>query len=306
MADKHAGSSANIGGFENTNTCNSVSSGFMAIDRVTGGWQPSDLIVIAARPSMGKTAFALSMVHNMAILHEQVVAVFSLEMSAVQLMMRLMTAETGLSYADLRSRHLSSKQWCHFKSVASLLLNAPIFIDDTPALSVLEFCSKARRLKMLYDVKVIIVDYLQLMNGNPDMKNGTREQEVAFILRTLKATAKELNMPIILLTQVCRHTGAKHPQLSDLRGSDAIEQNADIVAFIHRPEYYAISEDEHGMSTAGVAEIILAKHRNGAVCDVRLRFLKDRARFVDTDFPSTSIPERPACDKASDCLKIFK
>lgn len=288
---------------KSTDANNGVPSGFTAIDRMTHGWQPSDLIVIAARPSMGKTAFALSMVRNMAILHEQVVAVFSIEMSAVQLMMRLMTAETGLSYADLRSRRLSSEQWCYFKSAASLLLNTPIFIDDTPALSVLEFCSKARRLKMLYDVKVIIVDYLQLMTGGPDMKNGNREQEMEFILRTLKATAKELNVPIILLTQVSRHATTKRPQLTPDYGSAAIEQHADVIAFIHRPEYYGIDHDENGMPTDGMAEFIIAKHRNGAVCDVRLRFLKDRAKFVDTDFPSTSIPEQPACDKASDCSK---
>jgi replicative DNA helicase len=163
---------------------------------------------------------------------------------------------------------------------------APLYIDDTPALSVFEFRSKARRLKMHNEVKIIIIDYLQLMTGSTDSK-GNREQEVAFISRTLKAIAKELNVPIIALSQLSRATetrgGSKRPQLSDLRESGAIEQDADIVAFIHRPEYYGIQTDENGMPTAGMAEIILAKHRNGAVCDIPLRFLKDQARFADMD-----------------------
>ena len=220
---------------KNTSAFNGVPSGFMALDRVTLGWQLSDLIIVAARPSMGKTAFVLTMARNMAVDHEQGVAFFSLEMSAVQLMMRLIVAETGLPGND---------------------------------------------------IKIIIIDYLQLMTGNQDTK-GNREQEVAFISRTLKAIAKELNVPVIALSQLSRATemrgGSKRPQLSDLRESGAIEQDADIVAFIHRPEYYGINQDENGMPTAGMAEIILAKHRNGAVCDVNLRFLKEQARFADMD-----------------------
>ena len=271
---------------KNTSAFNGVPSGFMALDRVTLGWQLSDLIIVAARPSMGKTAFVLTMARNMAVDHEQGVAFFSLEMSAVQLMMRLIVAETGLPGNDIKSGRLTPEQWRHLESATKPLGSAPLYIDDTPALSVFEFRSKARRLKIHNDIKIIIIDYLQLMTGNQDTK-GNREQEVAFISRTLKAIAKELNVPVIALSQLSRATemrgGSKRPQLSDLRESGAIEQDADIVAFIHRPEYYGINQDENGMPTAGMAEIILAKHRNGAVCDVNLRFLKEQARFADMD-----------------------
>ena len=271
---------------KNTSAFNGVPSGFMALDRVTLGWQPSDLVIIAARPSMGKTAFVLSMARNMAIDYESPVAFFSLEMSAVQLMMRLIVAETGLAGNDIKSGRLTPDQWRHLESATRPLGTAPLYIDDTPALSVFEFRSKARRLKMRHDIKIIVIDYLQLMTGNQDSK-GNREQEVAFISRTLKAIAKELNVPMIALSQLSRATetrgGSKRPQLSDLRESGAIEQDADIVAFIHRPEYYGINTDENGMPTAGMAEIILAKHRNGAVTDVKLRFLKDQARFADME-----------------------
>ncbi len=289
---------------KNTDAYSGVQSGFLAIDRVTLGWQFSDLIIIAARPSMGKTAFVLSMARNMAVDFEQGVAFFSLEMSAVQLMMRLIIAETGLPGNDVKSGRLSPEQWRHLESATKPLGAAPLYIDDTPALSVFEFRSKARRLKMHNDVKIIIIDYLQLMTGNQDSK-GNREQEVAFISRTLKAIAKELNVPIIALSQLSRATemrgGSKRPQLSDLRESGAIEQDADIVAFIHRPEYYGINQDENGMPTAGMAEIIIAKHRNGAVCDVNLRFLKEQARFIDPDDsqlpPSTALSEQQAYDE---------
>ena len=273
-----------------------VPSGFTAIDRVTLGWQPSDLIIVAARPSMGKTAFVLSMARNMAIDHESPIAFFSLEMSAVQLMMRLIVAETGLSGNDIKSGHLTPEQWRHLESATKPLGMAPLYVDDTPALSVLEFRSKARRLKIHNDIKIIIIDYLQLMTATQESK-GNREQEVAFISRTLKAIAKELNVPIIALSQLSRATetrgGSRRPQLSDLRESGAIEQDADIVAFIHRPEYYGINQDENGMPTAGLAEIILAKHRNGAVCDIKLRFLKDQARFADMDADENSTAANP-------------
>ncbi len=271
---------------KNESSFNGVQSGFMAIDRVTMGWQLSDLIIIAARPSMGKTAFVLSMARNMAVDYDSGVAFFSLEMSAVQLMNRLIIAETGLSGSAVKSGRLTPDQWKHLETATKPLGAAPLYIDDTPALSVFEFRSKARRLKSHNDIKIIIIDYLQLMTGNQESK-GNREQEVAFISRTLKAIAKELNVPIIALSQLSRQTemrgGSKRPQLSDLRESGAIEQDADIVAFIHRPEYYGINQDENGMPTAGMAEIIIAKHRNGAVTDVNLRFLKDQARFMDVD-----------------------
>jgi replicative DNA helicase len=263
---------------------------------VTLGWQPSDLIIIAARPAMGKTAFVLSMARNMAIDHESPVAFFSLEMSSVQLMMRLIIAETGLSGTDIKSGRLTPEQWRHLESATKPLGTAPLFIDDTPALSVFEFRSKARRLKIHNDIKIIIIDYLQLMTGNAESK-GNREQEVAFISRTLKAIAKELNVPIIALSQLSRATetrgGSKRPQLSDLRESGAIEQDADIVAFIHRPEYYGMNTDENGMPTAGMAEIIIAKHRSGAATDVKLRFLKEQTRFMDLDMDEFSTAGDP-------------
>ena len=282
---------------KNSGSLNGVPSGFMSIDRVTLGWQLSDLIIVAARPSMGKTAFVLSMARNMAVDYNQGVAFFSLEMSAVQLMMRLIIAETGLSGTDVKSGRLSNEQWRHLESATKPLGTAPLYIDDTPALSVFEFRSKARRLKIHNDIKIIIIDYLQLMTAG-DTKGGSREQEVAFISRTLKAIAKELNVPIIALSQLSRQTemrgGSKRPQLSDLRESGAIAQEADIVAFIHRPEYYGITQDENGLPTAGMAEIILAKHRNGAVCDVPLRFIKEQARFADPD--DSTLPPQQASD----------
>ena len=253
-------------------TMNGVPTGFTRLDQLTLGWQPSDLIIIAARPSMGKTAFVLSMARNMAIDHEKPVAFFSLEMSSVQLMMRLIVAESGLSSADVRTTRI--------------LPTAPLFIDDTPALSIYELRSKARRLKAQHDIQIIIIDYLQLMTGNADSR-GNREQEVASISRGLKSIAKELNIPIIALSQLNRsiesRSGLKRPQLSDLRESGAIEQDADIVAFIHRPEYFGFTQDEDGNPTAGMAEIILAKHRNGATDTVKLRFRKEQARFLDYD-----------------------
>lgn len=278
-------------------TMNGVPTGFTRLDQLTLGWQPSDLIIIAARPSMGKTAFVLSMARNMAIDHEKPVAFFSLEMSSVQLMMRLIVAESGLSSADVRSGKLTAEQWRHLEQTTRILPTAPLFIDDTPALSIYELRSKARRLKAQHDIQIIIIDYLQLMTGNADSR-GNREQEVASISRGLKSIAKELNIPIIALSQLNRsiesRSGLKRPQLSDLRESGAIEQDADIVAFIHRPEYYGINQDENGMPTAGMAEIILAKHRNGAVCDVNLRFLKEQARFADVD--DTMLPPSQAAD----------
>ncbi|MBQ2429381.1 MAG: DnaB-like helicase C-terminal domain-containing protein, partial [Alistipes sp.] len=208
----------------------------------------------------------------------------------------LIIAETGLSGTDIKSGRLTPEQWRHLESATKPLGTAPLFIDDTPALSVFEFRSKARRLKIHNDIKIIIIDYLQLMTGNAESK-GNREQEVAFISRTLKAIAKELNVPIIALSQLSRATetrgGSKRPQLSDLRESGAIEQDADIVAFIHRPEYYGMNTDENGMPTAGMAEIIIAKHRSGAATDVKLRFLKEQTRFMDLDMDEFSTAGDP-------------
>ena len=273
-------------------TVNGVQTGFTKLDELTLGWQPSDLIIIAARPSMGKTAFVLSMARNMTVDYEKPVAFFSLEMSAVQLMLRLIVSESGLSSADIRSGRLTTEQWRHLEQSTRILPTAPLFIDDTPALSIYELRSKARRLKTQYDIQLIIIDYLQLMTGNADSR-GNREQEVASISRGLKAIAKELNIPIIALSQLNRsiesRSGLKRPQLSDLRESGAIEQDADIVAFIHRPEYFGFTQDEDGNPTAGMAEIIVAKHRNGATETVKLRFRKEQARFMDYDEDGTVI-----------------
>lgn len=264
-----------------------VPSGFTAIDRITSGWQRTDLVIIAARPSMGKTAFVLSMARNMAANHNKSVALFSLEMSSIQLVTRLISAETELGSQKLKSGRLEDWEWEHLNRKIAALDKAPIFIDDTPALSIFEFRAKCRRLKMQHQIDVIIVDYLQLMTAGTDSR-GSREQEVSTISRSLKAIAKELDVPILALSQLNRSVESregKRPQLSDLRESGAIEQDADIVLFIHRPEYFGITEDDSGNSLIGVAEIIIAKHRNGATGDVHLAFKKELAKFSDMENP---------------------
>lgn len=259
-----------------------VPSGYTGIDRVTLGWQPSDLVIIAARPSMGKTAFVLTMARNMAVEHNVPVAFFSLEMASKQLVKRLMISETGLSADKIKGgKKLELYEWEQLNVRLNALSQAPLYIDDTPSLSIYEFRSKARRLVSSAGVKMIIIDYLQLMSGPPELK-AMREQEVSAISRSLKAIAKELDVPILALSQLSRAVetrgGAKRPQLSDLRESGAIEQDADIVMFIHRPDYYGMTEDP---SQAGLTDIIIAKHRNGAVCDVKMKFRNSEVRFVD-------------------------
>jgi len=260
-------------------------SGFTGLDRITSGWQKTDLVIIAARPSMGKTAFVLSMARNMAVDHSRPVAVFSLEMSSLQLVTRLISAEIEINAQKLRTGFLEEWEWEHLNRKITNLDKAPIFIDDTPALSIFEFRAKCRRLKMQHNIQAVIVDYLQLMTAGVD-RRGSREQEVSAISRSLKAIAKELDVPIIALSQLNRSVESregKRPQLSDLRESGAIEQDADIVIFIHRPEYYGIDEDETGNSLRGVAEIIIAKHRNGATGDIHLAFKKEFAKFADME-----------------------
>ena len=259
-----------------------VPSGYTGIDRVTLGWQASDLVIIAARPSMGKTAFVLTMARNMAVEHKVPVAFFSLEMASKQLVKRLMISETGLSADKIKGgKKLEQYEWVQLNERLNELSQAPLYIDDTPSLSIYEFRSKARRLVSSAGVKMIIIDYLQLMAGPPELK-GMREQEVSAISRSLKAIAKELDVPILALSQLSRAVetrgGAKRPQLSDLRESGAIEQDADIVMFIHRPDYYGMAEDP---SQVGLTDIIIAKHRNGAVCDVKMKFRNSEVRFVD-------------------------
>ena len=261
-----------------------VPSGFTEIDRVTSGWQYSDMVIVAARPSMGKTAFVLSMARNIAVQHKKAVAIFSLEMSAIQLVNRLIVAETELAGDKIKTGRLADYEWQQLDIKLKNLMDAPFFIDDTPAISLFELRAKCRRLKMQHDVQLIIIDYLQLMTGPPETR-GNREQEVSNISRGIKAIAKELNVPMIALSQLNRsvemRAGDKRPQLSDLRESGAIEQDADIVLFIHRPERYGLDTTEDGMPTKGLAQIIIAKHRNGEVTDVNLRFRQELARFEE-------------------------
>lgn len=262
-----------------------VPSGFSELDRYTSGWQPSDLVIIAARPSMGKTAFVLSMARNMAVEHAKPVAIFSLEMSAMQLVTRLISSETEISSEKLRNGRLEAYEWEQLDAKIRSLEEAKMLIDDTAAISVFELRAKARRMVQQFDVQAIVVDYLQLMTGEPDARQN-RENEVSMISRSLKAIAKELNVPVIALSQLNRSPVSrtdKRPQLSDLRESGAIEQDADMVIFIHRPEYFNITEDNEGNPTTNMAEIILAKHRNGATGVVQLTFRKEFAKFVDME-----------------------
>lgn len=263
-----------------------IPSGFSALDRVTAGWQKSDLIVIAARPGMGKTAFVLSMARNMTVVFKKPVALFSLEMAGVQLVMRLIASESELPAEKLKRGQLEQYEWEQLNNKLGNITDAPLFIDDTPALSIFELRAKCRRLKAQHDIQLVIIDYLQLMSGGGESR-GNREQEISNISRSLKSLAKELNIPIIALSQLSRAVetrgGTKRPILSDLRESGAIEQDADMVCFIYRPEYYKITEDEKGNSTDGLAEIIIAKHRNGALEDVPLRFIPNFAKFIDYD-----------------------
>lgn len=263
-----------------------IPSGFTALDKITSGWQKSDLIIIAARPAMGKTAFILSMAKNMAVNKNIPVAVFSLEMSNVQLVNRLLMNVCSLEGEKIKNGNLSNDEWERFDKNVNQLLDAPIFVDDTPSLSIFELRSKARRLMKEQKIQCIIIDYLQLMNAS-GMNFGSREQEVSLISRSLKGLAKELDIPIIALSQLNRGAAdrsisdGKRPQLSDLRESGAIEQDADMVCFIHRPEYYGIKTDSDGNSYEGIAEIIIAKHRNGAVGDVKLKFKNIYAKFIN-------------------------
>ncbi len=265
-----------------------VPTGFTDLDRLTSGWQPADLIVLAARPSMGKTAFVLSMARNIAVDFNQGVAFFSLEMSTKSLIQRLLAGESGLPMKSIQTGKLSADQWAHLQSTSAPLANAPLYVDETPGISVFEFRSKARRQKVQNDIKIIMIDYLQLMTAGSKMDSGgNREQVVSFISRTLKAVAKDINVPIIALAQLSRAGASRgngsKPILSDLRESGAIEQDADIVAFIHRPMYYGITHDEQGNTTEGVAELVIAKHRNGETADVKMRFIAEEIRFANYD-----------------------
>lgn len=265
-----------------------VPSGFTALDRITGGWQKSDLLILAARPGMGKTAFVVTMAKNAAVEFNKPVAIFSLEMSSIQLVKRLISSETELAQDKILKGNLENHEFVQLNERIKKLATAPLFIDDTPALSIFELRAKARRLKENQKIELIIIDYLQLMSGGPDGK-GNREQEISQISRGLKSLSKELEIPIIALSQLSRQVenrpgGSKRPQLSDLRESGAIEQDADMVMFIYRPEYYGLEEDENNEPTRGRAEIIIAKNRHGALETVKLRFIGQFAKFADLDY----------------------
>lgn len=258
----------------------SVPTGFYELDEMLGGFQKSDLIILAARPSMGKTALALSLARNAAIDHKIPVGIFSLEMSTMQLVIRMLCAEGRLNAHLVRTGKLPHEEGVKLSKNAHKLIEAPVYVDDTPAQTVLEIRAKARRLKVENNIGLIIIDYLQLMQG--PAKAESREREISHISRSLKSLAKELNIPVLALAQLNRAVEArtdKRPQLSDLRESGSIEQDADVVMFLNRPEYYGIMKDENGNSNEGVTEVIIGKQRNGPTGDVRLAFIKEYARF---------------------------
>lgn len=269
---------------QNEGSMSGIPSGFHKLDNVTAGWQPTDLIILAARPGMGKTAFVLSMARNIAVDFGKAIAIFSLEMGAVQLVTRLMSSEAEIPSEKLKKGTLDKADWDKLNKSIGNLTRANILIDDTPGLSIFELRAKSRRLKAQHDIQMIIIDYLQLMTADAGGKGGNREQEISTISRSLKALAKELNVPVICLSQLNRSVetrgGSKKPQLSDLRESGAIEQDADMVCFIYRPEYYGI-EPEDGSDPTGLAQIIIAKHRNGSLEDINLTFEGQFVKFVN-------------------------
>lgn len=277
---------ASIQEMQTSTGVNGVPSGFAKLDRITMGWQKSDLIILAARPSVGKTAFALNLARNAAVDHNMPVAFFSLEMSNIQLAKRLMTTETGLSADKIKGGvKLEPFEWQQMEYKLKGLSRAPLYIDDTPSLPVTEFRTKVKALVKNKGVRLVIVDYLQLMQSPSDLKNGMREQEVAAISRNLKATAKELNVPIIALSQLSRQAvqrtgGSGKPQLSDLRESGSIEQDADMVLFIHRPDYIGLSEDPGDKEKT---QIIIAKHRNGETGEIEMLFKGEKVKFVELE-----------------------
>lgn len=262
-----------------------VPSGFKTIDKITMGWQKSDLIILAARPSVGKTAFALNLVRNAAVDAHIPVAFFSLEMSATQLAKRLMTSESGLSAEKIKGgSKLEDFEWQQLETKLANLSAAPLYIDDTPGIQIMEFRTKVKNLVKQKQVKLVVVDYLQLIQGPSELR-GMREQEVAAISRTLKLTAKELEVPIIALSQLSRNAvqrsgGNGQPQLSDLRESGSIEQDADMVIFIHRPDMMGLSETQEDREKT---QIIIAKHRNGQTAEIDMKFKSERVKFVEAD-----------------------
>jgi replicative DNA helicase len=269
----------------NKKSVNAVPTGFFELDNLLGGFQKSDLIILAARPSMGKTALALSIARNAAIEHEKPIALFSLEMSDIQLAMRLISAEARINAHSIRTGKFRAEDGAKISRTVHKISKAPIYIDDTPSLSILEMRAKCRRLKAEKNISLVIVDYLQLMTVTSKIES--REREISLISRSLKALAKELDIPVVALSQLNRAVESrsdKKPMLSDLRESGSIEQDADVVMFLYRPEVYGITQyTNDNMSTEGIAEVLVSKQRNGPVGDVRLKFLKDYARFENLD-----------------------
>ena len=278
-----------------------VPSGFTGLDRLTAGWQKSDLVVIAARPGMGKTAFALSLTRN-AAMNDAPVAFFSLEMSSIQLATRLISSETEIAGEKLKKGDLRDDEWKQLNTKIQSLEEAPIYIDDTPSLSVFELRAKCRRMKEQHNIELIVIDYIQLMRAGEN--TGNREQEISTISRSLKALAKELNVPVLVLSQLNRSVetrgGDKKPLLSDLRESGAIEQDADMVIFIYRPEYYDILHGENDEDLRGKGEIIIAKHRNGSLDSVYLRFIGQFIKFADLESHEFSVNSGMNPDKDFD------
>ena len=288
---------------QNTTGLSGVPSGFQSLDKITLGWQASDLIILAARPSVGKTAFVLNVARNAAVDYHMPVAFFSLEMPAIQLANRMMVTETGLSADKIKGgQNLEPYEWKQLEEKLKDLAKAPLYIDDTPSLPVMEFRSKVKRLVKQKGVRLVIVDYLQLMQGPAELR-GMREQEVAAISRTLKATAKEMNVPIIALSQLSRQavqrTGSNNrPQLSDLRESGSIEQDADMVLFIHRYDYQGLKDNPEDV---GRTSLIIAKHRNGEIGELDMMFRASEVRFVDmADSLVGSIPDMPVSSAMND------
>lgn len=264
---------------------NGVPTGLSDVDKVTGGWQKSDLIILAARPGMGKTALVTTCARNAAVMFEEPVAIFSLEMSAEQLVQRLIVGESSipdLTTSKFKKGRISEEEYHIISKKINKLVDSNILIDDTPGLSILQLRSKAKKLMLKHKIKMIIIDYLQLMQGSG---KGNREQEISEISRGLKMLAKELDIPVIALSQLSRAVetrgGDKRPQLSDLRESGSLEQDADVVIFIHRPEYYKIFEDEMGNSLRGVAEFIIAKNRSGPLDTIPLKYIGEQTKFED-------------------------
>jgi replicative DNA helicase len=278
-----------------------VPTGFASLDQVTYGWQPTDLIILAARPSVGKTAFALNLARNAALHPTKATPVvfFSLEMSSSQLVQRILSAESEIWLEKIARGKLEEHEMKQlYAKGIQRLAQAPIFIDDTAALNIFELRAKCRRLKNKHNIGLIIIDYLQLMSGAGENRNGNREQEISRISRDLKGLAKELQVPIIALSQLSRAVesrkeGNKMPQLSDLRESGAIEQDADMVMFLYRPEYYDITQNEMGESNKGETHLRIAKHRNGSLENIKLRALLHIQKFIDDnggDFGSIGLP----------------